>query len=120
MVTITLGTKTLNVTNLSETVDIIGTQYDIWQNGACVKKTTVFGSVRKWIVDCIEKDVAWADSAANYLMSNASAGTALTFSSDDPRRPINSSVVVLQVALQLELAGTVNVRRFTVQLMEAA
>jgi len=120
MVTITLGTKTLNVTNLSETVDIIGTQYDAWQNTVCVKKTSVFGSARKWLVDCVEKDVAWASSAANYLMGVASAGTALTFSSDDPRRPISSSVIVLQVALQLELAGTVNVRKFTVQLMESA
>jgi len=120
MVTITLGTKTLNVTNISETVDIIGTQYDAWQNTVCVKKTSVYGACRKWLVDCVEKDVAWADSAANYLMGVSSGGTAITFTSDDPRRPINSSVVVLQVALQLELTGTVNVRKFTVQLQEAA
>jgi hypothetical protein len=118
--TITLGTKTLNVTNIQETIDIIGTQYDAWQNTVCVKKTSVFGSARKWLVDCVEKDVAWADSAANYLMGVASAGTAVTFSSNNPRRPINSSVVVLQVALQLELSGTVNVRKFALTLQEAA
>jgi hypothetical protein len=115
---ITLGGKTLSLRGLTETVAIIGLQYDNWQNQVCSRKTVVYGATRKWSLDCVEKDVQWAESAAAYLMGVASSGSAISFISDDPRRPIESSVNVLKVTLTLQLTGTVNVRHFNVELHE--
>lgn len=118
MATITLGTKTVNVVGLRESLAVIGLQYDVWQNQLCRRQVVVYGASRDWSMDCVEKDVAWADSAANYLMGVASAGSAISFTSDDPRRPINSSVNVLSLLLTLQLTGTVNLRHFSLQLHE--
>jgi len=118
LTTITLGTKTLNVIGLRESLGVIGLQYDLWQNQVCRRQVVVYGGTRDWSVDCVEKDIAWADSAVNYLMGVASAGTAISFSSDDPRRPISCNVNILSVLLTLELTGTVNLRHFSLALHE--
>jgi hypothetical protein len=117
---VSAGTATLMVTDWEETADSAFHESDTWKNGAYTHPVRVYGKVHKWVLTCIEQNVAWANSAANYFYGLQSAGTAIQLSSNDPRRPINPpvNVVIYQVVLKLVLEGTQNIRRFTVDFRE--
>ncbi|MEM0095898.1 MAG: hypothetical protein QW660_04615 [Candidatus Bathyarchaeia archaeon] len=117
---ITLGNKTLNCTRIAETFELVGSQWDGWENGQYKRKIFTVGLIRKWTLECIEKDVAWADSAVPYLQQKAVAAEALTFSiSDGNRYQVSTNVYVLNIQLTLKPTGTKNIRYFTIQLREA-
>jgi hypothetical protein len=119
--TVTLDGKTLTVTKWGEGVQPIQSLYDRWSGGVCKRKKHVYGLVRTYTLDCVEKDVAWASSLVNYFEEKASAGTAVAFTSDLPQRtlPANTYVTVESVDFIGENVGTQNIRKFTLQLMEA-
>ncbi|MEM1552889.1 MAG: hypothetical protein QXH03_09530, partial [Candidatus Bathyarchaeia archaeon] len=90
------------------------------ENETLTRKKFVYGQKRVWRLDCLEKGVAWAESAAKYLMEQAAQGNVLAFSADfgDRYSVSNVNVVVEKVSVSMEQVGTQNVRRFTVTLKE--
>lgn len=119
--TVTLDGQTLTVTKWIEGILPIQSLYDKWAGGICKRKKMVYGLVRTYQLDCIEQDVTWANSLVNYFEQKAQAGTAVAFTSDLPQRtlPANTYVTVERVDFTCENVGSQNVRKFTLQLMEA-
>jgi hypothetical protein len=118
---ISAGTAVLSVTDWEETADSAYYESDTWTQAQGYKHAVrVYGKIHKWVLTCIEQNVTWANSAANYFYQLQSAGTAILFGSTDPRRIVSppQSVVVAQVVLKLALEGTQNIRRFTVDLRQ--
>jgi len=117
---VTLGTKTLNVENITEEATPIIVEWDAWENQQYKRKLAAYGVVRKWQLTCVEKDVNWSDSAVPYLQGKASTGEAISFVADLGNRfYVNTYVYVLGVSTEIEgRAGSQNIRRFTVQLRE--
>lgn len=116
---VTLDGQTLTVLKWTEGLTLIASQYDQWSNGLCKQKQQVYGVVRTYQLDCIEKDVAWASSLVNYFEQKASAGTALAFSSTLAVRAVSANVYVQGVDWTAENLGTQNIRKFTLKLQEA-
>jgi hypothetical protein len=118
--TVSAGTAILTVLDWEETADSAFHEADTWEAQQYKHKVRVYGKVHKWVLSCIEKDVTWTNSAVNYFYGLQSAGTAITLSSDDLRRPISPpvSVKVAQVVLKLALEGTQNIKRFMVDFRE--
>jgi hypothetical protein len=117
---ISAGTAVLNVTDWDETADSAFYESDAWINGQYQHACRAYGKIHKWVLTCIEENITWANSAANYFYQLQSAGTSILFGSTDPRRPVSppQSVIVFQVTLKLALEGTQNIRRFTVDLRQ--
>jgi hypothetical protein len=115
---VSAGSALLTVSDWEETADSAFYESDTWTQQQGYKHAVrVYGKVHKWALTCIEQNIAWAQSAVNYLYGLQSAGTAILLGSTDPRRPISppQSVVVAQVILKLSQADAVqNIRRFTV------
>jgi hypothetical protein len=116
MSVVSAGTAALIVTDWEETADSAFHEADTWQNQNYAHQVRVYGKIHKWVLTCIEQNVSWPNSAVSYLYGLQSAGTAITLSSNDPRRPISPpvNVVVAQVVLKVTLEGVTNIRRFTV------
>jgi hypothetical protein len=118
-VTVTLDGKALDCKRLTEDCAVMHTQWDAWVSAAYKRKIKVFGLCRKWTLDIIENNVAWASSSCKSFEDSGLAGTALTFSVDDQVRVISASVYVLDVRIDVsDLAGK-NIRSFTLTLQEA-
>jgi hypothetical protein len=80
----------------------------------------VFLIVRSYMVDCVEQNVTWANSLANYFETVAQNGSPVVLYSDDVRRPVSSvCVCVLHVTWTLENLGGQGIRKFTLMLQEA-
>jgi hypothetical protein len=117
---VALDGQTLTVLKWTESVALIASQYDQWTSGQCKRKQQVYGIVRTYQLDCVEKDVTWANSMVNCFEQKASAGTALAFTSDLPQRAVsNTNVYVTGVDWSAENLGTQNIRNFTLKLQEA-
>jgi len=116
---VSLDSKTLMVLKWTESEVLIMSQYDQWVSGLCKRKQQVYGVVRTYQLDCVEKDVAWASSLVNYFEQKASAGTAVAFSSTIPQRAVSANVYVQGVDWAAENLGTQNIRKFTLKLQEA-
>jgi hypothetical protein len=121
MPSVTLGTKSLNVENITEEATPIIVEWDVWENQQYKRKLASYGIIRKWQLTCVEKDVNWSDSAVPYLQSKASTGEVISFVADLGNRfSVNTTVYVLSVTTEIEeSAGSQNIRRFTVSLREA-
>jgi len=120
-VTFTVDTYTLNVTDFSEESQPTATEWPTWENQALALKRFVYGLKRVWRLSCVEKDVAWANSAAKYLRDKAQQGAVVTFTVDEGSRyqlPA-TNVYVVSVSIEMRLVGGQNIRHFTVQLKEA-
>ena len=119
--TVTLGTKTLNCTGIRESSNPRATEWDAWENQAWTVKRRVYGVKRVWSLNCIEKGVSWADSAAKYAREQAEQGNVVQLTIDEEERYSLSAtnVYVLAVELKLDLVGAQNIRRFTVTVREA-
>jgi len=118
--TITIDGKQLNVTHLTEAVEAVAVESDDWRSEGYKRKIRIFGKIRRWTLDCVEKDIAWTDSAANHLQQLAENGTAVSFVIDEGNRhQVNTQVYVLNVQVTLDLVGTQNIRHFIIQLQEA-
>jgi len=80
--TVTLGSKTLNLLGLSEISEVEAVKTDEWENGGYKRRYSVIGLLRKWQLECIEKNVAWNESAIKYLQEQAAQATKLDFFCD--------------------------------------
>jgi hypothetical protein len=117
--TVTLDGKTLDTKRLSEGFEVVNGQSDDWENSAYKRKVKVLGVIRTWTLECVESVVAWTSSQAKSFQDTGEAGTTVTFTVTDEVRVINTSVYILDMAIQIaDLAGK-NIRYFTVTLQEA-
>jgi hypothetical protein len=119
--TFTIDSYTLNVTDFSESSQPIGPEWFAWENQALALKRFVYGLKRVWSLSCVEKDVAWANSAALYLRNKLQSGETVTFTVDEGDRYQLSATncYVVNVQIEMRLVGGQNIRYFTVQLKEA-
>jgi len=116
----TLDGKTLTVTKWGENVQTVASQYDAWVSSTYKRKIKVYGIIRGYSIDCIEQNVDWATSLANYFEAVALAGNSVILFSDASVRPVASvTVYVLNVAYTLENLGGKNIRKVTLTLQEA-
>ena len=77
--TVTLGSKTLNLLGLREISEVKAVKTDRWENGGYKRRYSPIGLLRKWRLECIEKNVAWNESAIKYLEEQAAQATKLDF-----------------------------------------
>ncbi len=117
--TVTLDGYTLNVTDITESINAVGTEWDAWENEQYTRKRKIYGKIRMWRLSCVEKDVAWSNSAANHFMTHVENGEAVTFIVDEGTRyQINTNVYIISINVSFP-RGTQNIRTFSVQLREA-
>ena len=117
--TVTLDGKTLDVRALGEDLEVVNSQWDVWENQTYKRKVKVLGIVRHWTLECVENNVAWSSSQVKSFEDTAAVGTTVTFVVTDEVRVVNTSVYVLGVQIQVaDLAGK-NIRHFTLTLQEA-
>lgn len=117
---VTLDGKTLNVVKWGESCDPIATQWDAWSGSSPKRKVQVYRTLLTYTLDCVEQNVTWANSLANYFEAIENSGAQVTFYSDLVTRPVSSiSVYVMHVAWTLENLGGQNIRKFTLTLQEA-
>ena len=119
--TFTIDSRNLTVTRFSEDVEVIKTEWDAWEDGAYKRKVKVCGTIRKWTLECIEENVAWADSAVKHLQDKAEAGNPVTWTiNEGTTHSVNTDVYVLEVAVAYENTESLqDYRRFTLTLQEA-
>ena len=116
----TLDSQTLTVTKWGEDVSTAASQWDAWSSSSYKRKVKVYGIIRKYTIDCVEKAVAWSSSLVNRFETTAANGTTVVFYSDQAVRPISSvNVYVLKVSWTLENVAGQNIRKFTLTLQEA-
>ncbi|MEM3383843.1 MAG: hypothetical protein QXF43_04175 [Nitrososphaerales archaeon] len=120
--TITIGTKTLNVREMNESMEVVAIFTDKWENEQYKRKVRVYGTIRTWTLSCFEDDVNYADSAFKYLQDQAKIGNVLSFVVDEGQaHQINTYVYIMSITLTHSPASTaVNHREFTIALQEAA
>jgi hypothetical protein len=119
--TFQIDSYTLNVTDFTEQSQPTASEWFAWENQALALKRFVYGLKRVWSLSCVEKDVAWSNSAALYLRNKLQTGDTVTFTVDEGDRyqlPATSCYVV-NVQIEMKLVGGQNIRYFTVQLKEA-
>jgi len=118
--TFTVDGYTLNVTDFSEQNQPVASEWHAWQNQALTLKHFVYGLKRVWTLSCVEKDVAWVDSAALYLRNKAASGETVTFTVDEGSRYQLSATTayVVNVSLNMRLVGGRNIRYFNVTIKE--
>lgn len=118
--TVTVGSATLNVTGFTESSEFVGPEWYKWENQTLKRKKTVYGRKRTWTLECIEKDVAWADSDAKYLEEQGAQGNILSFTMDLGNRYqiSNIDIYIDSVEITMEQVGSQNIRHFTVTLKE--
>lgn len=117
---VTLDGKTLTVIGWSEHTIDAASEWDAWVSGQFKRKLKVYGIIRTYVIDCVEKDVVWASSLANYFEGVQSAGTAVVFFSDLTVRPVSSvSIYVKDVSWTVKNIGVQNIRNFQLTLQEA-
>jgi hypothetical protein len=119
----TLDGKTLTSLAISESLEVIGYEWDAWDTTTykAVKKLAPFGVVRRWVVNYAEDNVSWSSGSALSFQNTASAGTAVTFTVDDQVRIISATVKIKKVDIGpiQDLAGH-NIRHVTVELLETS
>jgi hypothetical protein len=52
---VTLDGQSLAVLKWAEALALIASQYDQWSSGVCKRKQQVYGIVRTYQLDCVEK-----------------------------------------------------------------
>jgi hypothetical protein len=117
--TVTLDGKTLDAKTLHEGFQVVNRQWDAWENQAYKRKVKIRGAVRVWTVECVENNVNWATSNCKSFEDTGAAGSTVTFAVTDEVRVVNTTVYILDVAIDAaDLAGK-NIRHFTLTLQEA-
>jgi hypothetical protein len=116
--TFTIDTYTLNVLDFTEESNPTSAQWYAWENDALKLKNFVYGLKRRWRLRCVEKNVAWNNSAAKYLREKCQSGTSVTFTVDegDKYQLSATSVVILSITIEMETSQ--NIRYFSVTLKE--
>ena len=116
----TIDNYTLNVTDFSETSSPIGVEWYAWENGQIIIKRYIYGAKRTWRLTCVEKDVAWSNSAARYLQQKMAAGETVQFSVNEGDRYSLPATTCHIAGLELEIepVGQQNIRKYVVILRE--
>ncbi|MEM4005926.1 MAG: hypothetical protein QXM43_09910 [Desulfurococcaceae archaeon] len=98
----------------------MGAEWHAWEEGQVVVKRYVYGIKRTWQLKCIEKDIAWSNSAARYLQQKMAAGETVQFSVNDGDRYTlpTTTCHITGLELEIETTGTQNIRQFTITLKE--
>lgn len=121
--TCTLDSKTHTVTSMSESDEVIGSEYVVWDStkNSAMKKLSVKGLARSWVVAFSEDNVTWTSGNAVSFQAIASAGTAVTFTITDEVDVVSATVKIKSVDIGpiQDLAGK-NIRRCVVKLLEVA
>lgn len=119
--TVTLGTKTLNCVEIAVNAEPETVEKPLFEGGKLTVKRHVLGLKHVWTLECVEKDVVWADSAAKYAEEQAQAGNIVQLTIDEGNRyslPA-TNVYVVNVDYRLDLVGATNIRRFAITVKEA-
>jgi hypothetical protein len=111
----------LNVVEFAETALPIASEWNAWENQQLTVKRFIYGVKRVWTLRCVEKDVAWSNSAAKYLEDRMQQNATVTLTVSEGNRYQLSSTPchILRVEMEMRLVGGQNIRYFTVQLKEA-
>jgi hypothetical protein len=123
--TVTIDTKTLNVEGggIEESIEVVGSFVDKWQDEAYRKEAKIFGTVRSWTLRCYENNVAWSSSNAKYLQDKAKEGNKLSFSVDEGNLHAVTSTYVYILGVDVDYPkgskATQFTRFFTLKLQEA-
>ena len=65
--TVTLNTEELHLDALDESFSYVSVEWDAWENQAYVRKTKVYGIIKRWTLTCHEYNVPWASSVAKHM-----------------------------------------------------
>ena len=120
--TVTLDSKSLNVTKFTEDCQVIYSQRDKWETEDFVRKIEPQGSIREWWMDCYEDGVSWTNSAAKNFQTKADAGSAVAFSvSESDMHSVSCNVYILRCTIEYPkgVDKTEKFRRFKLYLIEA-
>lgn len=121
--TCTLDGKTLVVTSMTESDEVIGGEYVKWDStkNFAMKKFDAKGLARSWTVAFTEDNVASSSGSAKSFQGSASAGLAVTFAVTDEVDVISATVKIkaVQIGPVQDLAGK-NIRRCIVHLLEVS
>ena len=123
--TVTVDAKTLSVEGggIGESVEVVGSFIDKWQDETYRKEAKIFGTVRSWTLRCYEQNVAWGSSNAKYLQDKAKEGDKVGFSVDesDLHAVPSTYVYILGVDVSYPKGSKASqfTRYFTVRLQEA-
>jgi len=109
----------LTALSLEENSDAVAFFTDKWVSGAYKQAVSTIGLVRRWAVDCVEKDQIWVNSAANLLKAHQKDGTTLVFTVLEKNLyAIAVDVKILRISVHYADIGVANVRHFSVELQE--
>ncbi len=121
--TCTLNGKGLVVTSMSESDEVIGGEYVVWDQtkGEAMKKFDVKGLARRWTVAFVEDNVAWSSGNALSFQETLSSDEAVIFEVTDEVDVIVATVKIksIQIGPIQDLAGK-NIRRCIVSLLEVS
>ncbi|MEM0050370.1 MAG: LamG domain-containing protein [Candidatus Bathyarchaeia archaeon] len=115
-----LGVAPLAITDFSESSEPVGAEWHAWEKGQVIIKRYVYGIKRTWQLKCIEKDIAWNNSAARYLQQKMAAGETVTLTINEGDRYTLPATTchITGLELEIETTGTQNIRKFTITLKE--
>jgi hypothetical protein len=117
---VSLDGQGLTVLKWTETLTPVNTFEDRWMGQQCKHVPHTYGSVRTYQLDCVEQNVAWANSLVSYFEQKAASGAIVSFTSGLVLRAVNTvNVYVLSVTWSAENLGGQNIRTFTLALQEA-
>ncbi len=120
----TLDKQTLNVTDWSWDDSYLGSQVTQWKNGAVTRSVNVLGATHLHKITCIEKNVAWASSLAQYFRGKINGATLKlnsTLNIYSTGGDVNVYVLAVSGVVSSRDPGEGNalIRRFTLTIQEA-
>lgn len=73
--TSTLNALTIDLINISESFEVVQTQWDDWEDNAYVRRVKPIGIVKTWTLLCKEYNTKWTSSVAYQFEAIAVAGS---------------------------------------------
>ena len=120
--TVTLDSKSLNVSGFREPCKAVYVIKDKWENEAFKRKVKVLGALKTWLLECYEEGVTWTASAAKHFQTKIAAGDSVTFVvSEADMHAVNLSVFIVECAIVYPkgVKKETKYRKFTLKLVEA-
>lgn len=108
-----LNGYTLNVSDITPSVEAVIVEWDTWESSAYKRKTRILGSVTKVTIHGWEKGVAWSDSAVKNFMTLAGSDSAVNFNSDSALY-VEAGANVKVLSVECLPGGIPNKRDYTV------
>lgn len=114
----TLDGKIVEVKTLQEDAEVFASRIPKWQNGAYKEGIKVYGIVRRWILNCFEKDAAWENSVVKHFVTISQNDASVPFVSTFADKPIDTTVRIFNVDFDVQKTGSGLIRRYTLSLQE--